>query len=556
MHVVTDRDPLPDPSPDPRSGGPSSSPGQTVAERRLHALLAIAKVVGSTRRFADMVEQTAEEARRALEAASLSISRWERDQGLMRVLVNVGMLSSSEVRLPTDETYSLSAWPDLAMLVEERTSFVARAGDGSIEAQMLAELGKDSSVSCPIIVEGRVWGELWAARLDTQRPYDDSDRDFADAVATQVAAGVVQADHFARIEQLAFTDSLTGLGNRRAVDDRLEQDLAAHQAGGTSVALVLADINRLKQINDTFGHDAGDRLIMAVGEAASRASGLVPGSLAARIGGDEFCIVVTGVGQEAAVAVAEEMCRLVDGQPMSTGVSCGVASTEILRDDRADSPLRLFRLADAAQYRAKRSGARRPVVAGRSLPEDEGDHSPGRRARRGRTSTDVAAALEAGLAELDTLAAPDVRSRLTCVAEHLVGTLDAAGWWLSTAAAGSAQLVTVVSSVQRPSVLGGEAEMVVSGDVFDLADFPQTQHALDAAASFYVEVGMPHNDPAEEELLVSAGYLAAIGAGGAGPGGRWLLETYADSITLPMGAFESVLRALVAVAVAGAVPEG
>src|SRR5207344_1911697 len=112
-------------------------------------------------------------------------------------------------------------------------------------------------------------------------------------------------------------------------------------------------------------------------------------------------------------------------------VSCGVASTDLLADDLVDSPLRLFRLADAAQYRAKRSGARRPVVAGRSVPDEPGDSPSDRRSRRGRLSTDVPAALESGLAALDALAGSDVRARLECAAEHIVTLLDAAGWWLS-----------------------------------------------------------------------------------------------------------------------------
>jgi diguanylate cyclase (GGDEF)-like protein len=174
-------------------------------------------------------------------------------------------------------------------------------------------------------------------------------------VATQVAAGVVQADHLARIERLAFQDPLTGLANRRAVDERLEASMADYTENGTPVSMILADINRLKQVNDSFGHEAGDRLIIAVADAVSRASGLAHGSLAARIGGDEFCIVTTGVPAQQAVEVAEELCRIVDNQPLSTGVSCGVASTDA-PPGQFQTPLRLFRLADAAQYEAKRNG--------------------------------------------------------------------------------------------------------------------------------------------------------------------------------------------------------
>jgi diguanylate cyclase (GGDEF)-like protein len=357
------------------------------------------------------------------------------------------------------------------------------------------------------------------------------------------------------VERLAFTDPLTGLANRRAVDERLHELLAGDASGSRPVSIVLADINRLKQVNDTFGHEAGDRLIFAVAESVSRASGLARDSLAARIGGDEFCVVVSGEPLAVAVRVAEELCRAVDGQPMTTGVSCGVASTEVLAGP-VDSPVRLFRLADAAQYRAKRAASRHPVVAGQSLPEDPGESPADRRVRRGRLHTDVPAALESGLAVLDGLSGAGARHRLEAVADHLRDLLDAAGWWLSAVAPGVDDLVTVSSSVQRYGVaVGAEAGaegFAAAGTVFDLRDFPVTRRAIDESRSFFVEAGMPGNDPAEEATLVTAGYLSVLGAGAADTERGWLVEVYADPISLPMGAFEPVLRALVAVAVAGA----
>jgi len=527
-------------------------PETTDDAARLRSLLEIARVVGATRRFDDLVERAAESARRSLGAASLSISRWERESGVLRTLVNVGLLGPGETRFPDDETYSLTQWPDISTLVEDRLSFVASVDDGSAEASVLEMLDKDSSLSVPILVEARVWGELWASRAAGQRRYDDADRDFAEAIAVQIAAGVVQADHLVRVERLAFTDPLTGLANRRAVDERLDLALGEHTSAGRTVSIVLADINRLKQVNDTFGHEAGDRLIVSVAEAVSRASGLARGSLAARIGGDEFCVVVSGEPLSCAVEVAEELCRLVDQHPMSTGISTGVASTELLPGP-VDSAIRLFRLADAAQYRAKRAGSQHPVVAGLSVPGEPVESPADRRLRRGRLSTDVQAALETGLVALDAMAAAGARKRLECVGEHICEVVDAAAWWLSAVESGSNDLVTLSSSVQRVAALGpGTSSTAVAGDVFDLKTFPSSRRAIEDAGSFFVEMGMPGNDAAEEAVLVAAGSPAMLAAGASAAGRGWLLEVYADSISLPMGAFETVLRALVAVAVVGA----
>ena len=148
--------------------------------------------------------------------------------------------------------------------------------------------------------------------------------------------------------------------------------------------------------------------------------------------------------------------------------------------------------------------------------------------------------------------AAGARERLEAVADHVRDLLDAAGWFLSHATDRSDELVTVSSSVQRaaePSAGGG---LALVGEVFDLATYPVTRAAIDRAGSFFAEAGMPGNDAAEEAALVTAGYLAVLGAGARDADGGWLVEIFADTISLPMGTFEPVLRALVAVAVAGA----
>ena len=521
---------------------------------RLRSLLDIAKVVGAARSFDDLIELTAEEARRALNAASLSITRWEGEQGLLRVLVNVGVLGPDEVRFPSDEVYPATRFPQAHTVVQQRLGYVATVDDGEEEAALLRALGKDSSLGVPIVVDAQVWGGLYATRFAGQARFTAADVEFAAAVATHVATGVVQADHFARIERLAFQDPLTGLANRRAVDDRLEAEVHPGAPPDPPVSVVLADINRLKQVNDSFGHEAGARLIAAVGEAVSRASGLVPGSLAARIGGDEFCIVVSGAPSSEAVRVAEELCRLVDGQPMSTGVSCGVASTDSL-DGHVDTPLRLLRLADAAQYRAKRAGLRWPVVAGRVAAGENLDPAGNdRRSRRSHGGALAPETLDYGLAVLDRLEGAGRRERLEAVAAHLLSVADAAGWWVSEAPGGGPELITVSSSVQRAGDPSDArfAQQNQVGAVFQLAAFPATERAVQGAASFAVELGVPGNDPDEEAALVIAGYRAVIGAGATVDGCGWLVEVFADTLTMHLLDFEGVLRALVAVAVAGA----
>ena len=517
---------------------------------RLRALLEIAQLVGSARRLEDFIEVAADAARRALDAASLSVSRWDRETGMLRILCNVGQLGPGELRLPVDETYTIAGWDAMPELVERRVSFTAAVDDGTPEGEHLADRHKDSCMSVPIIVDARVWGELWASRVAGQPRYTAADLPFAEAIATQVGSGVLQADHLARIEALAFTDPLTGLANRRAVDERLDDAMSKHAVDGHLVSVILADINRLKQVNDTFGHEAGDRLIIAVADAVSRASGLSQRSLSARIGGDEFCVVIDGEPLTAVMRVAEELCRLVDGQPMSTGVSCGVASTEAM-SGRVDSQTRLFRLADAAQYRAKRAGSHVPVLAGSSIPADPAGPPVERRELRGRLRTDIVGAFEAGLNALDSALDSPVQERLELVASIVCDLVDGAGWWVSRVDEGSTQLTTVATSIERHA--GSSSAGAVVDQTYDLSRFPVSQRAIETASSWFMEAGDPGNDPAEEAELVAANQTALLAAGARGGSAGWLVEVAGDPISLPMRAFEPVLRGLVAVAVAGAV---
>ncbi|MDQ1628744.1 MAG: hypothetical protein QOI54_2488 [Actinomycetota bacterium] len=537
------------------AGGPQRGGSEVRSSdaARLRSLLDIAKVGGAISRFEDLVELTAEEARRALGAASLSVSRWDPGQGVFRILVHVGVLGPHEGRFPRDEQLAAAAYPRAGALVKDRRGYVATVADGDEEAALLAALDKDSSLRIPIVVDGRVWGAVYAARAAGQQRFDTSDLDFAFAVATQVAAGVVQADYLARIERLAFEDPLTGLANRRAVDEQLEAAMAENLESGTPVSLILADINRLKQVNDSFGHEAGDQLIISVAEAVSRASGLAAGSLAARIGGDEFCIVTRGVSAEVAMRVAEELCRIVENQPLSTGVSCGVASTDGPTNP-FDTPVRLFRLADAAQYRAKRAGSRAPVRAGCPPAEAPEEALVDRRARRGRLTVDGQAVLESGFDLLDRLAGGETQSRLEAVADHVLLLLDAAAWWVSWAPAGGTQLFSQASSVARFAEKLDERGIAQAtlGASFDLGRYPTTVAAMRDARPFLVEVGLPGSDPAEEESLVTAGYTTLLAAGATGADGGWLVEIFGDPISMPFSGFEPVLRALVSVAVAGA----
>lgn len=168
-----------------------------------------------------------------------------------------------------------------------------------------------------------------------------------------------------RLAHASLTDELTGLLNRRALDRRLAEETARAERYGTELSVLVLDLDNFKDINDTWGHAAGDALLRAVG-VLLRAE-LRTTDIAARYGGDEFALVLPEVNKTGAWAVAEKirssLRRLsVDagsGEFVSTSCSVGVASV----NESAREPDDVMRAADSALYAAKAAGRDRVELA-------------------------------------------------------------------------------------------------------------------------------------------------------------------------------------------------
>jgi diguanylate cyclase (GGDEF)-like protein/PAS domain S-box-containing protein len=169
-----------------------------------------------------------------------------------------------------------------------------------------------------------------------------------------------------QVRHMAQHDALTGLPNRALFAEHVRQAMAEAHRDGTGFALLVMDLDRFKQVNDTLGHDAGDRMLQAV---AQRLSASVRDSdIVARIGGDEFVALLRGVGAPTQAMAAATKVRAVACTPCALGargehsvpvsLSIGIALYP-LHGTEADA---LFRLADAAMYRAKFGGAGLPVL--------------------------------------------------------------------------------------------------------------------------------------------------------------------------------------------------
>jgi GGDEF domain-containing protein len=294
--------------------------------------------------FEDIIEHAADGALAPLNAASVSVSRIEPGTGTIRTVINTGRLGPGEQRWPDNELYQIDrfvvgkVWAGMAenFAVGQLRIIVVSVDDPSAdpeEVKILRSLHKASSISTPVIIDGKLWGEFYATREAGAAPFDCVDEAFAEAFSAILSGAVTGAIHVMSLTRMAYLDSLTGLANRRALDDAAAVAFgAASGASGRPVTAVTFDVNGLKKVNDTAGHDAGD----------------------------EFTVLVPVHSNTAVVAAAERAClaaqELLDG----AGLSCGVATTT---GRGAEAATLLFAAADAAQYQAKRTGSMRPVAA-------------------------------------------------------------------------------------------------------------------------------------------------------------------------------------------------
>jgi diguanylate cyclase (GGDEF)-like protein len=198
----------------------------------------------------------------------------------------------------------------------------------------------------------------------------DEERAIREAVA-QSAPVLGNLRNLAIAEQRSATDALTGLPNRRAIDDTLKRMVAQSARTLTPLAALMCDLDHFKHINDQFGHGSGDDVLAAVGAALAgtkRASDFV-----GRYGGEEFILLLPGTGVTGACEIAERIRRAVaaievPAVTQRVTLSVGVA---VLPDHAVDAGS-LERAADRALYAAKGAGRDRIEVFGIDAPDADG----------------------------------------------------------------------------------------------------------------------------------------------------------------------------------------
>jgi diguanylate cyclase (GGDEF)-like protein len=182
-----------------------------------------------------------------------------------------------------------------------------------------------------------------------------------------------------RYRELAVRDPLTGLHNRRYVDEQLSLALMRLRDGGPQLAIAMIDLDHFKQVNDRFSHEVGDDVLRAVGKILSQAVSTAPGAVAARMGGEEFLLVLPDLTPDVAGEQFEALRRSIadyDWRLIAAGLTVTASIGVVVAPaDGQRSPV-LLRTADARLYLAKGSGRNRVIC---SSAEDRTPDSPPRR---------------------------------------------------------------------------------------------------------------------------------------------------------------------------------
>lgn len=224
--------------------------------------------------------------------------------------------------------------------------------------------GIRSVLYLPLVNKGEVLGVLiLGSKLVAA--YSTEQTMLLEHLAAQIAAPIENSRLFAKTEEIARIDGITELFNRRHFDERMHEELDRHSRYGDTLSLLLIDLDNFKKYNDTFGHLAGDRLLVHAAvqvKAATRSSDLV-----FRYGGDEFAVILPNSSTIDAFNVAERMREKfaleMSGRQLDITISIGVASWP--GDGRTLDEL--CYAADMALYYAKRTGQNRTSIASRTL---------------------------------------------------------------------------------------------------------------------------------------------------------------------------------------------
>ena len=232
-----------------------------------------------------------------------------------------------------------------------------------IEDETVKEILNDkvtrSVISIPIYVLDEPFGIF--AVFSSREELAKSEEDFLTMYARQIELAITIADLFEKVKEQAVTDGLTGLYNRRYFEEYLKKEVIRAKRINQPFSIIGLDLDFLKKINDTYGHSYGDIAIKAIAQVLKSNARSI--DTAARMGGEEFNIILPGVGSDGAMIAAERIRKAIENTPIDKighiTVSVGVATFLEHSDNIED----ILELTDQAMYLSKRNGRNMVTLA-------------------------------------------------------------------------------------------------------------------------------------------------------------------------------------------------
>jgi len=285
--------------------------------------------------------------------------------------INLQSVGSWGVR-PPKETVFL---PEDCVAVRRGLAYTSKADESALFCRHLPEDKPDISFCMPLAAQGETFGLLNFQFSSDPAVEQQTDTkaflrpNFSETIAKQVSMALASLRSREQLQNQSIRDPLTGLFNRRYMEESFERELhRAARSKTPSVSFMMIDMDHFKKINDTFGHDAGDMVLRELSYILIKKSRKE--DIACRFGGEEFVLCLPGASREIAEQRATDICESVrrlslryEGSDMGTiTVSIGVS----IYPDLGETSAELMKKADQALYQAKESGRDRVVVAERN----------------------------------------------------------------------------------------------------------------------------------------------------------------------------------------------
>ena len=338
-----------------------------LAHREIYALYEIAQAMGSSLGVSDTMALISSKLANIVPFSCCALYLYAEESETLRCRFATGVEAEQVQMLSIRSGQGLAGW-----VARNRRPLVNARPSADFEAAgQPGQTALQSALVCPLVFNERLIGTIAVYHIEPSI-YSDDHRRLLDRISEQAAAVIYNSIVFEQTQEDSLTDPLTGLPNTRSLFMHLTRELSRAGRLKSEVSLLVMDLDKFKEINDTHGHHVGDRALREV--AAVLRNVIRPYDICVRYAGDEFIVVLSGCGAEEAerkrlelqVAVDQVVFEARPGRRVPLAISAGAA---VFPHD-GDSYETLLATADSRMYRDKTRRKRKPL-SGAPEPGDE-----------------------------------------------------------------------------------------------------------------------------------------------------------------------------------------